>query len=98
MGPDAAYEEGIWRIPPQGGPPADGTAALEGEGRRLGLPPYGGCDGGGGVAGVGDLRLLSPEHSSAIYCNYDHYRPVSRSKMEARGKGINAVVGTGGLD
>ena len=57
MGPDAAYEEGIGRIPPQGAPQDDGTAAVEGAGRRLGLPPYGGCDGGGRVAGVGDLCL-----------------------------------------
>ena len=63
----------------------------------MGLPPYGGCNGGGGVAGVGDLRLPSLEHSSAIYCNYDHYSLVSSSKMEARGKGGNAVVGTGGF-
>ena len=27
--PHAAYEEGVGRIPPQGGPQADGTAALE---------------------------------------------------------------------
>ena len=39
MGPDAAYEEGIGRIPPQGCLQVDGTAAVEGEGRRLGLPP-----------------------------------------------------------
>ena len=69
MGPDAAYEEGIGRIPPQGGPQADGAAAMEEVGQRLGLTPYGGCDGVGRVAGVGDLRLSSPEHSSAIYCN-----------------------------
>ena len=60
MGPDAAYEEGIGRIPPQGCLQSDGTEAMEGAGQRLDLPPYGGCDGGGGVAGVGDLRLLSP--------------------------------------
>ena len=69
MGPDAAYEEGVGQIPPQGGPEADGTADVEGAGQRLGLPPYGGFDGGDKVAGVGDLRLPSPEHSSAIYCN-----------------------------
>ena len=60
MGPDAAYEEGIGRIPPQGGPQADGTAAVEGAVQRLGLTPYGGCNGRGEVAGVGDLRLPSP--------------------------------------
>ena len=97
MGLDAAYEEGIGRITPQVCLQDDGTSAVEGAGRRLGLPPYGGCDGGGGVAGVGDLRLPSPEHSSAIYCNYDHYRPVSSRKMEARAKSINAMVGTGGF-
>ena len=69
MGPDAAYEECVGHIPPQGGPQADGTSAVEGAVQRLGLPPYGGCNVGGRVAGVGDLCLLSPEHSSAIYCN-----------------------------
>ena len=69
MGPDASYEEGIGRIPPQGGPQADGTASVEGVGQTLVLNPYGGCNGGGGVTGVGDLRLPSPDHSSAIYCN-----------------------------
>ena len=34
MGPDTAYEEGIGRITPQGGPQADGTAAVEGAGRQ----------------------------------------------------------------
>ena len=36
MGPDAAYEEGVGQIPPQGGPQADGTATPEGAGRSLG--------------------------------------------------------------
>ena len=36
MGPDAAYEEGIGRITPQGCLKADGTAAVEGAGRMLG--------------------------------------------------------------
>ena len=63
------YEEGILKIPPQGGPQADGTAAVEVVVRRLGLPPYGLCNGGGGFSGGGDLRLLSPEYSIAIYCN-----------------------------
>ena len=39
MGPDAAYEEVVGHIPPQGGPQADRTAAVEGAGRRLGLTP-----------------------------------------------------------
>ena len=97
MGPDAAYEESIGRIPPQGGPQDDGTAAVEGAGQSLVLPPCGGCNGGGGVAGFGDLRLPSPEQSSATYCNYNNYRPVSGIETEARGKGDNAVVGIGGF-
>ena len=67
MGPDAAHKEGVGRIPPQGGPQADGAATVEGAGRRLGLTPYGGCDGRGGFAGGGYLCLLPQEHSRAIY-------------------------------
>ena len=69
MGPDAAHEEGIGRIPPQGGPQADGAETAEGVGWRLVLPPARGCDGGGVFEGGRDLRLLPPEHSSAIYCD-----------------------------
>ena len=57
MGPDTAHEEGVGRIPPQGGPQADTVATAGGTGRRLGLPFSGGCDGGGGFSGGGDLRL-----------------------------------------
>ena len=60
MGPDAMSEEGVGRISPQGGLQADGTATVEGAGRRLVLPPAVGCDGGGGFAGGGYLRLLIP--------------------------------------
>ena len=69
MGPDAAHEYDVGRIPPQGGLQADGAATTEGAGLRLDLPPTGGCDVGGVFAGGGDLRLLPPEHSSAIYCD-----------------------------
>ena len=69
MGPDAAHEEGVGRILPQGGPQADGAATVEGARRRLGLPPAGGGYGGGGFAGGVDLRLLLTEHSRAIYCD-----------------------------
>ena len=41
MSTDSAYEEGIGRIPPQDEPQADGTAAVEGSGKSMGLPPYG---------------------------------------------------------
>ena len=39
MGPDAAHEEDVGRIPPQGGLQPDGVATAEGAGWRLGLPP-----------------------------------------------------------
>ena len=35
MGPDAAYEEGVVCIPPQGGPQADGEATMERTGRSM---------------------------------------------------------------
>ena len=43
----ATHEEGVWQIPPQGGPQAGGAATVEGTGWRLGLPPSGGCNDGG---------------------------------------------------
>ena len=51
MSPDATHEEGIGRIPPQVGPQADRGATAKRTGRRMVLPPAGGCDGGGGIAG-----------------------------------------------
>ena len=68
MVPDSNYEEGVGRIPPQGVPQDDRAATTEGAERRLGLPPDGGCNGGGRLPGGGDLRLLPPEQSSTIYC------------------------------
>ena len=53
VGSDTAHEEGVGRIPPQGGPQADGTETAEGVGRRLVFSPSGICDGGGGFVGGG---------------------------------------------
>ena len=69
MGPAAVHEEGVWRIPPLGGPQTDGMANIEWAGRSMGLPPAGGCDDGGGFEGGRDLHLPPQEHSSAIYCD-----------------------------
>ena len=69
MGTDTVHEEGVGRIPPQGGPQADGAETAEGAGRRRDLLPDGGCDGGDGFSGGGDLCLPPPEHSSSIYCD-----------------------------
>ena len=60
IGPGAANEEGVGRIPPQGSPQADGVKTAEGAGLRLGLLPTEGFDGGGGFAGGGYLRLPTP--------------------------------------
>ena len=96
MGPDTTYAEGVGCIPQQGGPQADGTEIAEGTGWRIGLPPTGGCDGGGAVSVGRDLSLPPPEHRGTIYCDQVHYRPVSGGKAEDRAKSENAVVGTGG--
>ena len=67
-------------------------------GRKLGLLPAEGCNGRGGVAGGGDLRLPSPEHSRTVYCDQAHYGPVSGGGAEAGAKGGQAVVGQDRLD
>ena len=69
---------------------------MECMGRRLSLPPAGGCNGGSGVVAGGYLRLPSLEQPGAIYFNKDHCGPVSVGKLEARAKSDNAVVLTGG--
>ena len=95
MGPDSAHEEDFGRIPPHGGPQADGEATAERTGLRVGLPPSGGCNVGGRLVGVGDLRLPMTEHSRTVYCNQENYGPVSGSETEAGAKGKKYVVGTG---
>ena len=55
------------------GPQTDGEETTEGTGRRLGLPPSGGCNGGNGGTGGGDLLLSPPEHRGAIYCDWGNY-------------------------
>ena len=69
MSTDAAYEEGVGQIPPQGGQRFDGMATTEGSVRRLVLPTSGGCYGRIGVVGDRELHIWPPEHSSAIHCN-----------------------------
>ena len=57
VGHDTAHWESFGWIPPQGGLQADGEATSERTGRSMGLSPAGGRDGGGGIAGGGDLCL-----------------------------------------
>ena len=69
ISPDTSYAEGAGQIPLKGGPQTDGEATAEVTGRRLGLSPSGGCNGGDRVKGNGDLPLSPPEHCGTIYCN-----------------------------
>ena len=58
----------------------------------MGLPLSGGCNGGGGVTGGGDLRLSSSEHGGAIYCHLAHDGTVPGGKVEYRENSGNAVM------
>ena len=49
--------EDFGRIPPQGGPQADGEATSTRKGQCMGIPPSGGNSGGCKTEGGGDLRL-----------------------------------------
>ena len=59
------------------------------------IPPSVGHDGRGGTVGGGDLRLPPPEHSHTVYCDQDHYGPVSGGGAENGVVGLQAVVGAG---
>ena len=92
---DPPHWEVVGRIPPQGGPQADVEATSAREGWRVGIPPSGGCNGGGGAAGVVDLHLPPPEHSFTVYCDQAHYGPVSGGGAETGATVVQAVVGKG---
>ena len=83
-GKDTTHWEEFGRIPPQGGPKADGMATTDEYCWEVGVSPAGKGDVGGGVTGGGDLRLLLPEHSCTVHCNHAHYVPMS-SGREAPG-------------
>ena len=57
---DPIHQEGVGRIPPQGGLQADRKVNLEREGRSVDIPPTGICDGIGRSEGGGDLCLPPP--------------------------------------
>ena len=79
VGDDTPHWEGFGWIPPQVGPQADREATSERKGltgRRIGIPPSEDHNGGGGIAGIRYLCLLSPEHSITDYFDQDHYGPV----------------------
>ena len=58
------------------------------------LYPTAVCDVRGGIEGGEDLRLPPPEKDT-VYCDQDHYGPVSGSREEARVKGGQSVAGAG---
>ena len=64
------------------------------KGRRMGIPPSGGRDCGGGTAGGGDLCLPPPEHSRKVYCDQAHYGTVSGRGAETKATGLQEVVGS----
>ena len=57
MGHEPTHQEGFGRIARQGGPQDDGEATSAMEVRRVDIPSAGGCNGGDGHSGGGDLRL-----------------------------------------
>ena len=67
MGDDDMHREGVGRIPQHGGPKADRETTLDREGWNVDIPPAGGCNGGSGTAGSGNLRLLPPLHLCAVH-------------------------------
>ena len=95
MGDDPLHWEGVGKIPTQGVLQSDREITLDRGRQRVGILPAGGSDGGGRTSVVGDLRLLTPEHSHTVYCDQAHYVPVSGGGAETGTKGVHAVVGTG---
>ena len=67
MGCDLPHWEGFGRIISQGDLKAHRKATVSRQGWLLGIPPAGGCTGGGDTAGSEDLRLPPPEHSFTVY-------------------------------
>ena len=92
---DNAHREGFGSVPPQGGPQADRETTSERTGRRMGVSPAGGSNGGRGIAGGVDIRLPPTEHSFTVHCNKAHYGLVSGSSAEAGVKGGQSVVVAG---
>ena len=66
-------------------------------GMCMSVSPAVGRDGGGGITGGGDLRLLPPEHSCTVHWDQTYYGAVSVGGSDARVKGGQFVVGAGRL-
>ena len=97
MGTDAAHEEGVGRITPQGGPQDDREATIERTGPRLGLPLL---DEPMVDAGLQEVVTYTYRHQNTV-AQYISTRPimdlcpVSGEETEAGTKGGNEMVVTG---
>ena len=92
---DSPNWEGLGQIPQQGGLQDEGGGNSVRKGEHTGIPPAGGRDDRYGTAGGRYLRIPPPEHSCTVYCDQDHYGPVSNGGAEAGVKGNQTVVGAG---
>ena len=61
----------------------------------MGITPAEVCGRRSVTSGGGKLRLSVPEHSRTVYCDQDHYGPVSGVGAETGATDVQAVVGTG---
>ena len=59
----------------------------------MGLSLAIGSDGGDGITGGGDLRLLPPEHIFTVHCDRAHYVPVSGGGEASGVTGGQTMVG-----
>ena len=92
---DPTHQEGVGRIPPQGGTQVDREATSESEGRRVEIPSTRRRYVGVRPAEDGDLCLLTPEHSRIFYCDHAHYGPVYGGGADTGSTGFQSVVGAG---
>ena len=97
VGYDTAHREGFGKIPQQGGPQDDGETTSERTGKWMGVSLAGGNNSGGGIIGIGDLKLLPPEHSHLVHGDQAHYGHVSGGGAEAGIKVGQAMVLAGRL-
>ena len=82
VGDDSSHQEGVGRIPPQGGPQDGREADSDREGLSVDILPAGGRSGGSETVGGGELHLLPQEHGHTVHYNQDHYGPVSGGVAE----------------
>ena len=61
----------------------------------MGIPPAGGRNERGQIAGGEELRLPPPEHSHIVYCKQAYYGTVYGGRAQARVKDGQAVVVAG---